>query len=305
MRKQYFRLQWLMVFAAVLGISFVGASNASAGFLYNYSEQTLSNIVLSTSPGVTIIPGVSVPASTSSSAQLGGNNSSNSVANDATQSIFGPSPQPAENTFSPFANVAAPAGSQPTGLSTGAALDDFSRGDVLVTGNPIDLFSGGVTVNSVAESYLTSGANLTASSSGAWAISTNFKLSGPATFLRVNFNWVYLIRNSGVGGNSLSSSFITTFSLTNQNGAGGTGANSSTQTGSAVSFSGNLPGVFSISAGGFSPTDTFTLTITGNTQTAANLAPDPNPVPEPTTVAMMGMGFVAFTGFIRARRKAS
>ena len=96
MRKQYFRLQWLTVFAAVLGISFVGASNASAGFLYNYSEQTLSNIVLSTSPGVTIIPGVSVPASTSSSAQLGGNNSSNSVANDATQSIFGPSPQPAE-----------------------------------------------------------------------------------------------------------------------------------------------------------------------------------------------------------------
>jgi len=306
---------WLAPAAAAFALALGVTTHARADVAYAFSQQQISNLIVSSATGgVTITASGSIQTGSNTGASFASGVSATDPV-DAPQSYLGPTPVPPENFFGHVATFPTadpvPAGTAPTGTTTGATLTNFTRGDSAFTAATVNnLFTTGVTTNNVAESFLNTGV-LTASGTGGWSINASFTVSattalnigygfnnsiytiatGTAATAQANYHLGFVIRNA-----SGSTVFESNPSDTNQ--TFGSPPNISAM----LNTSGN--GAVSTGATTFLAGQVYTITIAGNENTFVRLS-----VPEPGPIALAAVagGLACLAGIKRkfARKTAA
>ncbi len=179
----------LIVGAAMLAMSMGVNTAARADVAYAYSQQQISSLLVTSATGATLSASGLLQTGTNTGASFASGVSATDPT-DAPQSYLGPNPVPPQNLFAHLATFpgADPqaAGTAPTGMSTGASLTNFTRGDAAYS-SVGDLFKTSVSVNNVAESYLNNGV-ASASGTGGWTLNASFTVSA-ATALNIGYNY--------------------------------------------------------------------------------------------------------------------
>lgn len=257
---------------------------ARADVAYAYSQQQITGLIVSS---VTASGSIQTGSNSGASFATG---ASATDPTDAPQSYLGPNPVPAENLFTHVATFPGadpqPAGTAPIGMSTGASLQNFTRGDVAYASSA--LFTSGVSVNNVAESYLNTGTG-TASGTGGWTLTASFTVSA-STSIVINYNYAnslytYTSNNTGsaqanyhfdvtVKDQSGNSVFVADPSAVNH--SFGSPPNNSSML--------NTTGSGSVTTGILTAGQLYTIVVSGNENTFVRLA-----VPEPGPLVLAGV----------------
>ncbi len=293
---------------ATLTVAIGFTVSARADVAYSYAQSQVSNLSISlVGNNGTIAPvsPVGTPFLTQTGATLTGFPTAGSPGTfDATQALINAAS--AENNFSKLASFATSpiaAGTLPTSASS------FSHGDVTFTGTPTvaNLFGSGVTVNSVAESYLNGTGSLLATATGGWSINAQFTITGATgnTFLNFGYgfaNDIYSTTSSGASGASAQSKFNFSYTIKELS-PNGTDTGPPILTGNfgtppnnkdEVVHSGtnlNFASPLALTNG------TFTITINGGSQSFDSLASVPEP--GPLVLAVVGGGLAGLAGLKR------
>lgn len=296
----------LLAGAAALALVAGFTAGARADVAYSFAQAQVSGLNVSVN-GATI-SNVSGSFLTQTGATLTGFPAAGSPGSyDAPQALINAAS--AENNFNKlatFGSSPATAGSLPTSPST-----SFSHGDSSFTGTPpiTNLFtSTGVAVNSVAESYLntSSGTNL-ATGNGGWSVTATFTISAATAPVALNIGYGYAndiySATSATGTNvaSAQSNFSFSYTIKNvgtDNGpaalSGNFGAPPNTQneqinSGTNLTYtSSTLPALGN---------GTYTITITGNTQSFVQI--EAIPEPGPLALAAVAGSLVGLAGLKR------
>jgi hypothetical protein len=290
--------------AAALALIMGMASNARADFAYAFAEQTISNLRLTAQTG-TLTPvapnptqtGTATGASTSGLPGVSFNDST-----DALQSYVGTPAPPAQNTFTKFATLpgAPPVG---PGVQPTTPTASFTRGDAAFQSATNLLFSTGVTVANVAESYLN---NVVGQSSGVggWSITASFTPT-VTTVITASYNVTNDIYTS-TGGNAAAQANFK-FGLTVKNATGTTlfevspdeGNQQSGSPPNGVELVNTNVAVSGTSALAFVAGTTYSVTFAGSEQTFVSVA---SAIPAPASIVMLGLGF-GTVGLVRFRNR--
>jgi len=297
----------LIAGASALAMAMGVTSGARADVAYAYSQQQIAALIVSTNQtGATITASGGIQTGTNTGASFAAGTSATDPI-DAPQSYLGPAPTPGENLFAHVATFPGPdpqaAGTAPTGMSTGATLSNFTRGDAAyVPATVNNLFTTGVSVNNVAESYLNSGV-LTASGTGGWTLTASFTVSATTA---LNFGYTYsnslYTYTSGAGGTAQGNYHL---DITVKDQGGNTvyetnPADTNHSFGSPPNNSNmfNTSGVGSNSTGGvqFVAGQIYTVVISGNENSFVRLiVPEPGPI----ALAAVAGGLACLAGIKR------
>ncbi len=295
----------LTVGAAVLALTMGVNANARADVAYAYAQQQISSLLVSTGTGGATISASGTLQTGSNTGASFASGVSATDATDALQSYLGPNPVPAQNLFAhvatfPGADPQA-AGTAPTGMSTGASLTNFTRGDVAF-GAVGDLFKTSVNVNNVAESYLNTGF-VSASGTGGWTLNASFTVSA-ATALTVGYNFSNSLYTYTQGsGSTAQANYHLNVVIKDASGAAVFEANP-TDTNHSFGSPPNNSNMFNTSGAGgvtttgvtFAAGQIYTIVISGNENTFVRLA-----VPEPGPIALAAVagGLACLAGIKR------
>lgn len=276
----------LLAGAAALALVTGLTAGARADVAYSYAQSQVSGLTIGLSSG-TLTAG-SGTFLTQTGANLTGFPAAGSPGTyDAPQALINAAS--AENNFNKLATFSASpatAGTLPTSPST-----SFAHGDVAFTGTPAisALFSTGVSVNSVAESYLnTSSGTSLATGNGGWTINATFTISNTAVPVALTLGYgyatdIYSATSTAPGDNgSAQSNFNFSYSIkeTGNTDSGPTtlsgnfGAppnNQNEQIKSGTNLTYTSP--FTLGDG------TYTITLTGSSQSFVSIQAVPEPGP--------------------------
>ncbi len=295
----------LVAGAAALALAAAWTAGARADVAYAFAESQVTNLNISVT-GATLAAGTGTFL-TQTGANLTGFPASGSPGTyDAPQALINAAS--AEDNFSKLATFAtspATAGTLPTAPST-----SFAHGDVAFTGTPpvSALFGAGVTVNSVAESYLnTSSGTSLATGEGGWTITSTFTISGAAAPVALNFGYgfandIYAATSSSAGNTaSAQSNFSFSYSIKETGNtddgpialSGNFGAPPNNQ---GEQIRGPLTGLnysspFTLGNG------TYTITLTGSSESFVSI--EAVPEPGPLALAAIAGSLVGFAGLKR------
>lgn len=303
MQSQSVRARGLIAATVFLALNGLAAGRATAGVVaYAYAQQMISNVVISPNSATTLTVVNPLTTGTGDAASANGSGISHNNSTDALQSYVGTPPAPAENDFGKYATFGAaspfPVDTAPTGLTGGGTLDNFTRGDVLISG----LGSNAAETNGVAESYLNSvsGGN-EATSSSSFSASLSFTTT-TATALNLSYAYANDIYVYTAGGGQAQATYK--FNVTIKNELGVSVFDSATAN-TNVSLASPPNGVELVRSGTNSfttavlnPGETYTLTFSGSEATFVSAI---SAVPEPGTIA--GAGIAVLAAGLLARRK--
>jgi len=233
-------------------VSVVAMASSVQAALYGYAQQNTGSYTISGSVGTI------TANSLNSAAQTANPSGSDAHAGlfDALEAYVGPGGgKPPENQFTP------------KGLTT----PDYSRGDALVTSGPL-------TTNNVAELYLTTGGN--ASATGQWGVAIPVTLSESQP-IQVGFSYAndLALTHDGAFPGTVQASY--TYNISIQNSGGVTVFTSSpTAVNRTLSLSApdtlNQPGSGTVSVlSGVLSGGNYTINITGTETVFANAVPEP------------------------------
>jgi len=297
----------LITGAAALAMTMVVTTGARADVAYAFSQQAITGLVVTAgTTGATITGSGPVLTGTNTGAAFASGVSATDPV-DAPQSYLGPAPAPPENFFTHVATFPGPdpqaAGTAPTGMTTGATLANFTRGDAAYTTPVGNLFSTPISVNNVAETYLNSGTT-SASGTGGWTLTASFTVSG-TTALTIGYNFSNSLYTYTQGPSaSAQANYHLDITIKNAAGVSVFEANPNDTNHSFGSPPNNSPmlntsGVGSVGTGAvtFAAGQIYTIVISGNENTFARLAAIPEP--GPIALAAVAGGLVCLAGIKR------
>lgn len=270
------------ILAAGLAVGLVGAGEAHAATAYGYAQQTITNLLVSPPSAFT---GAAVNGSaTTASAVINGSGLATNSPTDTLQAYQGALPAASQNSFVKYSSAGG-----------GAQTGDFTRGDAVLTGAG-NLFTNGVSGSVVAESFVSTSALETGSSS--WQVSGTFA----TTLTSVNVGYAYsndiITAVSGTGAGPANATFSMTISIKDQHGhevdASPAEVNTtfaSPPTGPELITSGT--GSATLSLAGLTAGDVLTVSINNAAFSSAG-----NTIPEPASIAVIGLG-----GLLLGRRR--
>lgn len=278
------RLRWILAASAVVALAGMGRNEARADIAYGYATQS---VTFKVTPGAGTISGGTQTARTGDSAVLSpGGSESMLGTNDALQSYIGSS-RPPENSFGPI----------------GMVNPNYAHGDTLISSQ--NLFGAGFTAQSVAESYLTSGAG---NADGNWHFAQLFTVSS-ATDTKLNFVYSYsnTITGAVTGIGTADSTYAVDITINNVttgttvlvfNNAPISELNHSLSSPPSFTLSDSDPNHQFDTGNLFRAGQTYQLLISGST--TVNTA-----VPEPSSLALIGLGLAGTFGFVRLRKRSA
>jgi hypothetical protein len=282
--------------AVVMGLT----AEARADVSYAYSQQQISNLLVTSGTGAIITASGTIQTGTNTGAAFASGTSATDPT-DAPQSYLGPPPPPPENLFAHVATFPGPdpqaAGTAPTGMSTGATLANFTRGDSAFTsiGN---LFQSAVSVNNVAESYLNTGG--TAGGVGGWTLTQSFTVS-TTTALNIGYDFSNSLYTYTAGSNATAQANYH-LDATIKDQAGNTvfvadPVDTNHSFGAPPNNSNMLntsgTGVVTTDGVTFTPGQLYTIVISGNENTFDRIASVPEPGPLSLAAIAGGLACVA------------
>ena len=285
-------LQGLPTLAAALIVAAGWTGAARADFVYAYAEQTLTNLTVT---GAGLANAVGTGSATSASAAINGIGIATNNPTDTLQAYQGTPPPAPQNDFTKYSTAGG-----------GPQAGDFTRGDTVLTG-AANLFTTGVSLSNVAESFLSTGGGASfgpglVSSSGNVSVSGSFTAATTSS-VSVNFGFAndIIVQRSGTAGPA-SSSYAVIIAIKDQHGHEIDASPTSLQ--NALTAPPNGPEVITsgtgsalLNLGGLTSGDTFSITISSVNSSSATIAA----VPEPSSMVLAVVGGLGLLGYAHRR----